>query len=102
MMLDNLTDAQNLCIAQFIILMILQYMDIDYTNKVLKAGGTELNVIMVWCQKQFGSFWWIPKVALVSLAGIVMFYFQSYIGMACLVVLYLAIVINNIYESKKS
>jgi hypothetical protein len=52
------------------ILVSLQVWDVTSTNKVLNAGGSELNPIPRWFQKQFGKFWWVFKlIMLIPIVG---------------------------------
>lgn len=46
------------------IFIILNIADILLTNKILKAGGTELNPMMAWAMKMFKDKWWIGKLIL--------------------------------------
>lgn len=43
-------------------LVLLQVPDIVTTNRILEAGGRELNPFVRWLMR-FGRLWWVPKIA---------------------------------------
>lgn len=48
----------------------LQSADVMTTNHVfaVNAAAWELNPIMAWCMSALGSFWWLPKLAVIGFA----------------------------------
>jgi hypothetical protein len=49
---------------------ILQVLDVITTNRVLANGGWEANPFQIWSMAHFGSYWPIPKFALMALCAI--------------------------------
>lgn len=60
----------NLILASITVL--LAVADILLTNRILAAGGKELNPVMRWCMDRCGKYWWAPKMVLTCLVVLVL------------------------------
>src|SRR5436305_1232141 len=54
-----------------LLLVALQITDVVTTNSGLAIPGNwEVNPIMAWCQAEWGSAWWLPKIVVVGFAAV--------------------------------
>lgn len=89
--------------------MIQQVIDIITTNRARDLGGEEVNPLVGWFMDYFGEYWWIAKLIMVLIGGLVIAYIGGPVMIGILValnILYLVIIINNmrmlwIFRSRK-
>lgn len=90
-------------IILFLILIVLQVLDVYTTNKILSQGGRELNKIMKFFMDKFKSFWYIPKV-LIVLCSVMFLLFLPILYMSIVLGLincfYIYVVFHNFKEIK--
>src|SRR5438105_9193670 len=58
-------------LALLVGLLLGQIADIATTDLALHRGGWEMNPLMALAQAHLGTSWWLPKFALMALAGLV-------------------------------
>ena len=58
-------------LALLVSLLLGQIADIATTNLALHRGGWEINPLMALAQAYLGTPWWLPKFALMAVAGLV-------------------------------
>ena len=88
----------------FIILIILQGLDIYTTNKALKTKiGREINPVMKYAQKYLNLFWGIPKIIIALGIGIGFLFLGVYglVGLGLIDLFYAYIVYNNFKVLKR-
>ena len=90
-MLKHLTPSKAILLAAFAV---LQVLDVVTTKQVLANGGWEGNPIGVLAMTVFGTYWAIPKLALMALCAAVMVRWQPK-HIAPFVALMSAVVVNN-------
>lgn len=72
----------------------LQIADVVTTKRVLASGGWEGNPLALWAMASFGSYWPVPKLALMALCAMWMFRWTPR-KLAPLVALMGVVVANN-------
>ena len=81
------------------LIVLLGILDVISTNLVIAAGGSELNPIVLWIMESLDHLWYVPKLALHVLAGVLVYHvLQSRLAATCtvaLIVFYSAVVHNN-------
>jgi hypothetical protein len=83
-------------------LMLLQFLDVVSTNRVLSRGGREFNPIIAWIMQRLGRAWWMPKFAVVSVpSGFAVAYANPRIdaALAGIAVAYVVVVANNFFAA---
>lgn len=65
--------------AWFVILCILQVIDIELTTGILKRGGRELNPLMAWCMDRMGvaKALWITKTLSMGLCLLLLYHNET-------------------------
>ena len=77
---------------------ILQYLDVDSTNKALKAGGMEANPIVRWLMSKLGDKWWVIKIPVLAITFYAFSPPTNMVGVSLLTainLLYVWVVANN-------
>ena len=89
-------------ILLFILVVVLNVVDIITTNKIISNGGKELNPFVKLLMRILGKRWWLPKVAMIiSISGLMTFGDEGAIWLTILNVIYLAIVYSNLRQSRE-
>ncbi len=89
----------------FVLLVMLQVVDVISTRIVLARGGVERNPVVLWLMECLGPKWWIPKVALVIMAGAACWQTQGAVGLVGLVVLvalYCWVAVQNLRAMRRA
>ena len=72
--------------------------DVISTNQGLAAGAVELNPLFAWVQATFGSWWFLPKMALHGVVAAMVIWFPQPMVLAVVFPIILAngaIILNN-------
>jgi hypothetical protein len=82
-----------------VLIVLLGVLDVISTNLVIAAGGSELNPIVAWLMESLDTMWYVPKMALHIVAGLLVYHvLQSRLAATCavaLIVFYCVVVQNN-------
>ena len=79
-----------------LLLVALQITDVVTTNSgLIIPGNWEVNPIMAWCQAEWGSAWWLPKIVVVGFAAVAAPLSERRWPMVCVVSYYGVIVLGN-------
>lgn len=79
----------------YVLLVILQVLDVHSTNKVLAQGGVELNPVMRFLMKVLGEAWWAGKVVMVAIGAGLAFTHDLHLLIWVLDAVYIVVVANN-------
>lgn len=90
-------------IILFVLFMSFQVADVVTTNEVLSKGGREVNPIAAWMMAQFGKHWWVPKVIIAIVAGVILAKMgpPGAAGLGVVNLAYGLILANNLYQAGK-
>lgn len=91
-----------LSILLFMVLCVLQIMDITTTNNAIKYGGREANPIVKWCMEKVGNWW--PAIKIPSIAIFIWWTEQqAWIPLLVATLVYVYVVVSNynVYRKRK-